>query len=185
MGCRHVLQPMGPSKHVCYYFGDCISQYQLPSVSHGPTYTFNRKSLSCGQRKAAAAILGFGISGFLVLVTSGWSELESLLLVLPSPYLGVLFEAKTSVLAGHCPPETGNLNRSRQETRFYALINAPSVKGRQTNRAMTNTGLIGREAGMVWEFGRGFFLISMLRKLLKTTLNHLREEGRPMYGVFG
>lgn len=38
---------------------------------------------------------------------------------------------------------------------------------------------------MVWEFGRGFFSISMLRKLLETTLNHLREEGRPIYGVFG
>lgn len=50
--------------------------------------------------KAAAAILGIGISGCLVLFTSRWSELESLLLVLPSPYLGVLFEAKTSVLVG-------------------------------------------------------------------------------------
>lgn len=38
---------------------------------------------------------------------------------------------------------------------------------------------------MVWELGGDFFSISMLRKLLETTLNHLREEGRPMYGVFG
>lgn len=69
----------------------CLMALLVPLIENGS---------HVANAKAAAAILGFGLSGFLVLVTSGWSEWKSLLLVLPSPYLGVLFEAKTSVLVG-------------------------------------------------------------------------------------
>lgn len=50
--------------------------------------------------KAAAAILGLGISICFVQITSEWKSFEYLLWVIPSPYLGMLLEAKTSALVG-------------------------------------------------------------------------------------
>lgn len=69
----------------------CLIALLEPLINNG-SYVANEK--------AAAAILGLGISGCFVLVTPGWSDWEAPLLLLPSPYLGVLFEAKTSALVG-------------------------------------------------------------------------------------
>ncbi|KAK2778427.1 hypothetical protein CKAH01_11824 [Colletotrichum kahawae] len=149
MCCQHVLQPTGQENAPAIILGIvfsalvyvlCLIALLEPLINNG-SYVANEK--------AAAAILGLGISGCFVLVTPGWSDWEAPLLLLPSPYLGVLFEAKTSALGGHCPLETSNLNRSPQDTKFYALISVPSAMERQMMRAVKKPELLGREAGMV------------------------------------